>query len=77
MQLSAALSLLLVQNLSIGHVNLIKVLSPATHESCIMSIFQNDKALIKKHCDFRFLINHLSSQIIEISKSEILVYQSD
>ena len=54
-----------------------KVLSPATHESCIMSIFQNDKALIKKHCDFRFLINHLFSQIIEISKSEILVYQSD
>ena len=54
-----------------------KVLSPATHESCIMSIFLNDKALVKKHCDFRFLVNHLPPQIIEVSKSEILVYQTD
>ena len=41
-----------------------------------MALFGNDKTLVQKHCDFRFHLNHLSAQIIELSKSTILVYQS-
>ena len=53
-----------------------KVLSPQTHKTCIMALFANDKTLVHKHCDFRFHLNHLSAQIVELSKSTILVYQS-
>ena len=53
-----------------------KVLSPQTHTTCIMALFGNDKTLVQKHCDFRFHLNHLSAQIVELSKSTILVYQS-
>ena len=54
-----------------------KGLSPITHETCIMALFENDKDLVHKHCNFRVLLNHLSIQIHEITKSSILVYQSN
>lgn len=54
-----------------------KVLSPHTHETCIMALFVNDKELVSKYCNFRFHLNHLSAKILEISKSSILVYQSN
>lgn len=54
-----------------------KGLSPITHETCIMALFANDKDLVHKHCNFRVLLNHLSQQIHEITKSSILVYQSN
>ena len=53
-----------------------KALSPATQESCILALFANDKELISKYCDFRVLLNHLSPQIVEVSKSSILVCKS-
>ena len=33
---------------------------------------KNDKTLGQKHCDFRFHLNHLSAQIVKLSKSTIL-----
>ena len=53
-----------------------KALMPVTQETCIKALFANNKDLINKYCDFRMMLNHLSPQIVEISKSSILVYKS-
>ena len=53
-----------------------KALSPATQETCIMTLCANNKDLINKYCDFRVLLNHFYPQIVEINKSSILVYKS-
>ena len=56
--------------------NFNKALTPVTQETCIMALFANNKQLVNRHCNFRVLLNHLSPQIIEMSKSSILVYKS-
>lgn len=53
-----------------------KVLKPFTHNSCILALFKNDKGLIKKQCNFRVSLDHISTQVKEISKTAILVYKT-
>lgn len=43
--------------------------------SCLSSIFFNQKEDIRNLCDFRLLLNSLSSSIYELSPSHILVYR--
>lgn len=53
-----------------------KVLNPFTHNSCVVALFKNDKGLIKKQCNFRVSLDHISTQVKEISKTAILVYKT-
>ena len=45
--------------------------------SCLSSIFFNQKEDIRNLCDFRLLLNSLSSSIYELSPSHILVYRTN
>ncbi|XP_052809655.1 uncharacterized protein LOC128238123 isoform X1 [Mya arenaria] len=54
-----------------------KALYPITHDTCISALFNDDKSLIKANCNFRFLISHLSSEILPLSHTTILVYNVD
>lgn len=54
-----------------------KALSPISHETCISALFKGDKLLIKNKCDFRFLINHLSAKVVQLSHTSVLIYNVD
>lgn len=47
-----------------------------TTENCLVNLFQGNPTLIKATCDFRFLTNKLKPQLIQISDTELLVYQT-
>lgn len=47
-----------------------------TTENCLVNLFQGNPTLIKAPCDFRFLTNKLKPQLIQISDTELLVYQT-
>ena len=51
-----------------------KILYPITRKSCIFALFRNDKTMIKDMCDFRFLTNHLTSKLVELTATSVLVY---
>ena len=42
-----------------------------------MSLFKNEKRLIKDLCDFRVTLDHITAQVVEISNTAILVYKTD
>ena len=52
------------------------VLTPITFPDCTMALFANDRNQIKKSCDFRFTQKLLKSQIIELTATSALVYNS-
>ena len=52
-----------------------KVLTPVTHNSCILALFKNDKTLVKNLCDFRVSLEHLSPKIVALSHTSILIYK--
>lgn len=49
-----------------------KVLAPITTQSCIFSIFQNDKTMVKQSW---FIVYHTNRNIILLSKTSIIVYK--
>lgn len=53
-----------------------KALTPVTQMSCVMGLFANDKSVVNKFCDFRFMENHLSPTAIELSATSVLIYNS-
>lgn len=53
----------------------VQLTSRASH-SCISAIFYNQKDLVQKLCDFRFLMNTLKSTITELTPSSILLYRT-
>ncbi|XP_052083821.1 uncharacterized protein LOC127721190 [Mytilus californianus] len=52
-------------------------LVPSHVKQCTIALFNNDKKQVKSLCNFRFLENHLTHDIIELSSTSVLVYQSD
>lgn len=54
-----------------------RILTPVVQKSCVLSLFKNDKDLIKEQCNFRFLLNHISSGVVLLSQTSILVYKID
>ena len=53
-----------------------KILRPFTHKSCEIALFKNDKTSIKSLCNFRVSLNHVTTQITEVSNTAILVYKT-
>ncbi|XP_071092604.1 uncharacterized protein [Haliotis cracherodii] len=51
-------------------------LATRTHTSCEMALYSNNKAEIKAQCNSRFLMQKQKSQLIEITTSKLLVYNS-
>lgn len=43
---------------------------------CLFNLFQGNTKQIKNTCDFRFLTNELKPHLIQISDTELLVYQT-
>lgn len=54
-----------------------KILTPVSQKSCVFSLFSDEKSLIKQNCNFRFLLNHISTDVVLLTKSSILVYNLD
>jgi hypothetical protein len=52
-----------------------KVLTPITTPNCILGVFQNDKAMVKQNCNFRFILDHINPNMIVLSKTSIVVYK--
>lgn len=52
-------------------------LIPSHVQQCTIALFNNDMKQVKRLCNFRFLENHLTHDIIELSSTSVLVYQSD
>ena len=43
----------------------------------MLALFTENNALVKKLCNFRFLTNHVSSNVVLLSRTSILVYNVD
>ena len=56
--------------------NFNKALKPVTKDSCVMGLFSNNKVMINKLCNFRFVPNLLSSAVVELSPDSAIVYNS-
>ena len=54
-----------------------KVLTSAVQTSCLLALFMENKAVVKQLCNFRFLTNHVTSDVVLLSKTSILVYNVD
>lgn len=52
-------------------------LTPSHVKTCISALYNNDMKQIKQLCEFRFLENHLTHDIIELNPTSVLVYMSD
>ena len=50
-------------------------LTASASPSCLSAIFFNQKDAVNNMCDFRFLVDHITPSIFEISPSHILLYQ--
>jgi len=61
---------------SIFHCDFNIALTPITSPSCVIGLFANNKQWVKKNCDFRFLPDLLKPQILELSYTSALVYNS-
>ena len=53
-----------------------KAYVPITSKTCIMSLFANDKPSINELCDFRFHLDVLRPNIIELTEGKVLIYNS-
>lgn len=51
-------------------------LIPSHVQQCTIALFKNDMKQVKRLCNFRFLENHLTHDIIELSSTSVLVYQN-
>ncbi|CAC5387891.1 unnamed protein product [Mytilus coruscus] len=54
-----------------------KALIPITVHDCSLALFQNNVKQVSRLCNFRFLENHLSHDIIELTPTSVLVYDSE
>ncbi|CAC5379943.1 unnamed protein product [Mytilus coruscus] len=54
-----------------------KALIPITVPDCFLALFQNNVKQVSRLCNFRFLENHLSHDIIELTPTSVLVYDSE
>ncbi|CAC5385208.1 unnamed protein product [Mytilus coruscus] len=54
-----------------------KALIPITVPDCSLALFQNNVKQVSRLCNFRFLENHLSHDIIELTPTSVLVYDSE
>ncbi|CAC5400729.1 unnamed protein product [Mytilus coruscus] len=57
--------------------NFNKALIPTHVQQCTFGFFNNDINQVSQFCDFRFLKNRLTHDIIELSSTSVLVYQSN
>ncbi|CAG2217160.1 unnamed protein product [Mytilus edulis] len=48
----------------------------SSENSCIVSIFENDKDKVHSLCDFRFLHNHITPKIIHLKSSSVVLYKT-
>ena len=53
-----------------------KPLIPVTSQSCVLSLFSNDKHLIHSSCNFRFVQNVIKPKLIEMDANAILLYRT-
>jgi hypothetical protein len=53
------------------------LLSTTNNTDCLFTLFQGQSDLIKTACDFRFLTDLLKPHMIQISDTELLVYQTN
>jgi hypothetical protein len=51
-------------------------LQTMTTRSCIIALFNNDKELVHKLCDFRFIPGIVQPQMLEISPTSVIVYHT-
>lgn len=52
-------------------------LIPTTVPQCSSALFQNNVKQVSQLCNFRFLENHISHDIIELTPTSVLVYDSE
>jgi len=52
-------------------------LTPTSNVQCSLALFQNDVNQVSKLCNFRFLENHVSHNIVELTPTSALVYHSE
>ncbi len=50
-------------------------LTPVTVPSCLHSLFQDKRADIKQHCDYRYLTQPKPPQLISLDSAHVLVYR--
>ena len=65
------------QSNKLKQCNFPKIFTPAVEISCMLALFTENNALVKKLCNFRFLTNHVSSNVVLLSRTSILVYDVD
>jgi len=52
-------------------------LIPTSKPSCTMALFNNNVTMVNQLCNFRFLQNHITSTIIELSSTSVLIYNNE
>ena len=65
------------QSNSLKQCNFPKILTPAVETSCMLALFTENNALVKRLCNFRFLTYHVSSNVVLLSRTSILAYDVD
>ena len=65
------------QGITPKHCNFNPVFESSNTTECAFHIFSNDKQKIKTFCDFKFLPNAISPQIVQISDDSVLIYKYD
>ena len=55
------------------HYSTQKIFSPAHHSSCVMAIFQDDKVLVDKICNYTIVTNAIKPNIFPLENSEYLL----
>ena len=50
--------------------------STTNSTACVLHLFQGNKQLIKKYCNFRFLTYVLQPNIIQLTNTDLLIYQT-
>ena len=59
------------------YCNFNMALVPTSVPQCSLSLFQNDVKQVSRLCNFRFLENHISHDIIELTPTSVLVFDSE
>jgi hypothetical protein len=77
LKLYTTLDLIDLNNCNSGKIYLCKyskVLSVMSDDTCVSALFKGDTLLIKRKCNFRFLVNHLSANMVQLSHTSVLLY---
>ena len=62
------------KHLKMCHFNI--ALKPITTESCILSLYANNKEKVRSLCDFRFIPDAVQPEIIELNPSSVVLYKT-